>query len=166
MTKTLSSFLLPCHAELAKASLCLNPFYSYCFFWKSLFSVFSVAMQSFTLALWLKYCVHRYTCGNNHGVTNITPLRGWKRCSLLVGLWNWPHPRPLLIGEGRNISRPYCRTKVSPLRGDLGGHLGWIWYMTSPQPFSLRGNGAEEASSGMKAWPGNGSGVERGGGFL
>ena len=47
---------------------------------------FSFAMQSFSVALWKMYYVHRYTCGNNHSVTNITPLRGWKRCSLLVKL--------------------------------------------------------------------------------
>jgi len=41
---------------------------------------FSVAMQRFPLALWKMYCVHRYTFKNNHGVTNIAPLRGWKGC--------------------------------------------------------------------------------------
>ncbi|HQG73427.1 hypothetical protein, partial [Tenuifilum sp.] len=45
---------------------------------------FSVAMQRFPLALWKMYCVHRYTFKNNHGVTNITPLQGLRRCSLLV----------------------------------------------------------------------------------
>jgi len=40
---------------------------------------FSVSMQSFSDALWKKSCVHRYTFGNSQGVTNITPLRGWKR---------------------------------------------------------------------------------------
>ncbi|HRS43300.1 MAG TPA: hypothetical protein P5088_01205, partial [Tenuifilum sp.] len=42
---------------------------------------FSDTMQHFSLALWKKHCVHRYTCWNNHSVTNITPLRGWKRCT-------------------------------------------------------------------------------------
>ncbi len=72
MTKTLSSFLLTCHAELAEASLYLKPFYSYCFFWEiDLFSFFSVAMQRFPHALWHMCCVHRYTGGSRDGVTNV-----------------------------------------------------------------------------------------------
>jgi len=45
---------------------------------------FPLAMQSFTLALWLKYCVHRNACERGHVITNVSPLRGWKRSSLLV----------------------------------------------------------------------------------
>ena len=40
-----------------------------------------------------------------------------------------------------------------------------MWKTVSPQSFTLRRNGAEKASSGIKARPGNGSGVERGGGL-
>ncbi|HOU74833.1 MAG TPA: hypothetical protein PLW22_08755, partial [Tenuifilum sp.] len=41
---------------------------------------FPLAMQSFSIALCEKYCVHRLTYGSIHRVTNISPLRGWKRC--------------------------------------------------------------------------------------
>jgi hypothetical protein len=45
---------------------------------------FSFAMQWFSVVLWKRHCVHRYTCGSSHGVTNISPLRGWGRRSLFV----------------------------------------------------------------------------------
>ena len=45
---------------------------------------FSVAMQSLLPALWYISCVHRYSSGDSILVTNITPLQGWKRCSLFV----------------------------------------------------------------------------------
>jgi len=44
--------------------------------------------------------------------------------SLFVFRKKRPHPTPLLTGEGEAIRRPYCRAKVSPLRGDLEGSSG------------------------------------------
>ena len=46
-------------------------------------------MQCFLLALWALHCVHRYICGSKHGVTNVSPLRGWKRSSLFVARCSW-----------------------------------------------------------------------------
>mgnify|MGYP007070725458 CR=1 FL=1 len=54
--------------------------------------------------------------------------------------------------------------KVSPFRGDLEGSSRLNMENDLTLPFSLRGNGAEDAGSGIKARPDNGSGVERGGG--
>jgi hypothetical protein len=51
-------------------------------------------MQFFHFALWHIHYVHRNTRGSNHWVTNITPLRGWKRFS-----WNYCH-----VERKRNIS--------------------------------------------------------------
>jgi hypothetical protein len=80
---------------------------------------FSVAMQSFTFALWKMHCVHRYSCGNNHGVKNITPLRGGKRCSLFVvrEIDLTPYPSPDMRGE-RQLGSFFVGLK-SPLSGEI-----------------------------------------------
>jgi len=63
----------------------------------------------------------------------------------------------------------YWVTNIKPLRGWKHCSLfvkrcSLFVKLTSPKPFSLIRNGEEEARRGIKAWPENGSGVERGGG--
>jgi len=120
MTKTLSSFLLPCHAELAKASLCLQ----------SLLFFLGIALSN---ALQLR--------------CNFSTLL-FGKCIACIAI-------QVRANIGLQTIRPY----------GAGSVVSCSWKTTSPHPFSLRGNGAEEASRGIKARPGNGSGVERGGGL-
>jgi len=92
-------------------------------------------------------CVHRYTFKNNHGVTNITPLRG---CSLYL------REIPRL---NRNDNSPIILTPFVMLSSPKLLFVSSTLFNVIPQP--RRSN----ISWGIKAWPGNGSGVERGGGL-
>jgi hypothetical protein len=74
-------------------------------------------MQRFSIALWnVIACIAIHV--SNQWVTNVSPHGAGSvvRCRGIDLT-----PSPLLTGEGEAFRRPYCRAKVSPLRGDIEG---------------------------------------------
>ena len=135
----------------------LLTFNSWCFLGNWSWPYFSVAMQLFSVALWnVNACIAEHM-GVAIGLQIFRPYRAGK---VVCCSWNWPHPKPLSWQErGEAIRKPYCRAKVSPLRGDLEGSFRLNIENGFTPALFLRGNGAEEAGSGIKARPVNGSGL-------
>ena len=145
MTKTLSSFLLPCHAELAEASLYLKPFNS-CFFWETaLCHAFLLRCNAFPLLF--GKCI---ACIAMHvGITMVLQLlRPYGAGSVVRCSWNYCHvERKRNISWGRlEILRYAQDDKWSHSCKLLVVHCSWD--TTSPQPFSIRG----EWSGRSKQW--------------